>query len=173
MATSFSIQERDLDLHLPPADTVSFIPVNLRCMDGAVVEENPRDPLELAPAPLSAPSAQPWQLPDFPPGGDGFDVPHRADDLEVHRCKLSLVRPEPNSDLVLADLALDAGEVRVKVHAPKGPERPSEERRPDRTWQDLGHHGRVEDPSDDAVVRRGFRCCPVRPSAVDRSSWGG
>ena len=25
----------------------------------------------------------------------------------------------------------------------------------------------------DAVVRRGFRCCPVRPSAVDRSSWGG
>jgi len=63
--------------------------MNLRCMDGAVLEANPRDTLALPPATLPMSSAQPRYLPDRPPGGYGFHAPQRTDELEVHRPKLS------------------------------------------------------------------------------------
>jgi len=90
---SLSIQERELDLQLPPADTVSFIPVYLRRMDGAVLEANPCDPLALSPAPFPVPPTQPRQLANLPTGGYGFDTPYGADDFEVHQRKLSRAQP--------------------------------------------------------------------------------
>src|SRR6266705_1083824 len=70
--------------------------MNLRRMDRPVLETHGRDAFALPPPALAISSAQPPQMSDRPPSGNGLDVPHRAEHLEVHRPKLS--RPAQRTD---------------------------------------------------------------------------
>src|SRR5215831_10821138 len=68
---------------------MSFVPMYLRRMDRSVLQANRRLPFALSPQSLAISPTQPPQLPDRPAGGNSLDVPHRPEDLEVRRPKLS------------------------------------------------------------------------------------
>lgn len=77
--------EESLDLDVPSADAVRFVPVEFRLAGPAVFEEaNERDALEFAPACFAISFLQVTKDPDSVTDRNGLDLGKFADDLEVH-----------------------------------------------------------------------------------------
>jgi hypothetical protein len=77
--------EESLDLDVPAADAMRFVPVKLRLADAAVFDEaNERDAFEFAPTCFAISFLQVTKDPDSVADRNGLDLGKFADDLEVH-----------------------------------------------------------------------------------------
>src|SRR6267142_5628824 len=68
---------------------MSLVPMNLSFVDRSSRRRTLAWPFALPPTPGTVPPPQPPQLSDRPPHRDGLNVADRANDLEVHRVKLT------------------------------------------------------------------------------------
>jgi hypothetical protein len=79
-----SIPEPAFDLELFTADPVRLIPVDLGTTYRTILQPHSRDPLALAPPPLTIISHETAELPDPAALGDRTEGADRAKDLELH-----------------------------------------------------------------------------------------
>lgn len=96
MSTIFTLIQEPFDFHLPPADTVSLIPMNFSHSNGALGQTHAGDSLKLPPPTGAELAPQSHDIFDPTTNGNRFNLLDFTDDLKVHLAILCTIGHEIN-----------------------------------------------------------------------------